>query len=225
MLSTPRLSQPTLKNQSKSRIDAQTRRGILNITYPIEHGVVKDWDGMEAMWSHLLCSELRIGAPSEPLDRAVLLTEAPLTPKPNRAKMAQVMFEKLGVPALHVRSAPLLALYAAGRASGLMVDSGDGVTHTVPIYERYVLPHAIRRWDFGGRDVTEWLGRLLRVERGYVFGTSAEKEVVRVVKEMRGYVALDYEKEMGDVKERVEGVIERKYELPDGHSIVIGSEM
>jgi actin, other eukaryote len=104
---------------------------------------------------------------------------------------------------------------------GVVLDSGDGVTHTVPIYEGYSLPNAIVRLDFAGRDITNFLIRLL-MERGYGFTTSAERDIVRDMKEKLCYIAFDYDKEkLTSVKTPM---IERHYELPDGHIVRIGSE-
>jgi len=127
------------------------------------------------------------------------------------------------VPALYTSIQAVLSLYASGRTTGVVLDAGDGVSHAVPVYQGFTVPNSIRRIDVAGRDVTEYLQTLLR-KSGYVFHTSAEKEVVRLIKEAVTYVAKDprkEEKEWAAAKMDQSRIAE--YVLPDGNKLKVWS--
>ncbi|KAF7508414.1 Actin-like protein [Endocarpon pusillum] len=222
----PRVLAGALEGDTFIGSRAQTNRGLLKLKWPLEHGIVTDWDDMERIWRHVYENELKTMSEEHP----VLLTEAPLNPIQNRETAAQILFETFNVPALYIAVQATLSLYAAGRTTGVVLDVGDGVSHAVPVYEGFAINSAIRRVDVAGRDVTEYLQTLLR-KAGWVFHTSAEKEIVRQMKETVGYLALDPRKEEkewargvypGAEEERTSKIVE--YALPDGQKIKIGAE-
>jgi len=197
--------------------EAQSKRGILSLEYPIEHGIITNWDDMEKVWNHAYFEELRVA----PEETPTLLTDPPLNPKANREKMAQIMFDGFNVPVMYVAIQAVLALYASGRTTGNVFDIGDGVSHMVPVYEGFAFPYCIERLNLAGRDITGYM-RTILTERGYTFTTTAELEVVRTIKEKLTYVALDFEKEM--LNAEASSSIDKNYELPDGQIITIGNE-
>lgn len=130
---------------------------MLHVNFPIKRGIVQDWEEMERIWHHTLHSELKV----QPEDHPIIMTEASLTPKHSRESLTKIMFEKFNVPCLYVSSQEVCALYASGRTLGLVLDSGDGITHAVPINEGYQVPCATQRMPFAGAEVTEYLKTLL----------------------------------------------------------------
>uniref|UniRef100_F6SBD4 Actin related protein 1B n=1 Tax=Ornithorhynchus anatinus TaxID=9258 RepID=F6SBD4_ORNAN len=191
---------------------AEEHRGLLALRYPMEHGVVRDWNDMERVWQYVYSKD-QLQTFSE--EHPVLLTEAPLNPSKNREKAAEVFFETFNVPALFISMQAVLSLYATGRTTGVVLDSGDGVTHAVPIYEGFAMPHAIMRVDIAGRDVSRYLRLLLRKE-GADFHTSAEFEVVRTIKERTCYLSINPQKDEALETEKAQ------YTLPDGSTLEVG---
>ncbi|CAH0730665.1 unnamed protein product, partial [Brenthis ino] len=191
---------------------AEEHRGLLSIKYPMEHGIVTDWNDMERVWNYIYSKD-QLSTFSE--EHPVLLTEAPLNPRRNREKAAEVFFETFNVPALFLSMQAVLSLYATGRTTGVVLDSGDGVTHSVPIYEGFAMPHSIMRVDVAGRDVTRYLRLLLRKE-GVNLRTSAELEIVKAIKERACYLSPNPLKEETLDSERAQ------YTLPDGTQLEIG---
>jgi len=192
---------------------AQEHRGMLAISHPMEHGIVKNWDDMEKIWSSVFTDILKTSAEEHP----VLITEPPMNPRRSREKLAEIFFETFNAPSLNISMQAMLALYASGKTTGVVLDSGDGVTHCVPLYEGFSLPHSIRRMDLAGRDVTHQLQLLLR-KAGHSFTTSAELQIVQQIKEQCCYVAYD------PAKEEEEHPLPKSFRLPDGSSIQIGPE-
>jgi actin-related protein 2 len=129
--------------------DANTYRQFLHLHYPMDNGVIKDWDSMTALWEHTFVHELR----ASPAEHRILLTEPPMNPRKNRERMVETMLETFSCKGVNVSIQAVLTLYAQGLTTGVVVDSGDGVTHIVPIYDGYALPHQTRRLDIAGRDI------------------------------------------------------------------------
>jgi hypothetical protein len=139
----------------------QSRFVHMRVRYPIEYGIVTDWEIMEKFWHHLFYSELRVC----PEEHPIMMTEAPMNPKANRERMTQIMFETFNCPAFYLGVSSVLALFAAGRTTGLVFESGHGANHAIPVYEGYMLPHAVSRHlcgGSGGSAGTDYLYRALR---------------------------------------------------------------
>ena len=136
----------------------------------------------------------------------------------------QLMFEKYDFPAMYVSLQAVLSLNATGRTTGIVLDIGDGVSHTVPIYEGCAMKYGIQRLDLAGRDLTEYLAKIL-IENGINLdsGRTAEREIVRDIKEKLGYVALDFEQEMKTSSSSPSSV-EEEYMFSDGRVASIGSQ-
>jgi len=193
--------------------EAQCKRGVLTLKRPVEHGIVTNWDDIEKLLHHTFYNELRVA----PEEHVVLLSEAPNNPKANREKMTQILFETFNVPAMQIFPAPALDLYCSGRTTGLVISIGAATIHAVPVYEGYVLPHAMQTLQFGGQDLTEFAMKIC-TERGYSFTTTAERDIVTDMKEKLCYVALDFDAAMQSPD------CEATYELPDGQMLTLGNE-
>ncbi|EMT62609.1 Actin-related protein 2 [Fusarium odoratissimum] len=205
--------------------EAAAARTMLQISYPMENGIVKKWDDMEHLWDYTFYEKLKV----DPTGQKILLTEPPMNPLKNREKMCEVMFDRYNFGGVYVAIQAVLALYAqvsanqcgVGLSSGVVVDSGDGVTHIVPVYESVVLNHLTKRLDVAGRDVTRNLIKLL-LRRGYALNRTADFETVRQVKEKLCYVSYDLELDKRLSEDTT--VLVEDYTLPDGRVIRVGSE-
>merc|ERR1712178_523373 len=188
--------------------EAQQKRGILVLKFPLEHGVITNWDDMEKIWAHTFDNELR-----------VLVTEAPMNPRENRERMTQIMFETFNARRFYVAIQAVLSLCASGRTTGVVVDCGDGVSHPVPIYEGYSMPHAIQRINLAGRDLTDYICKILQ-ESKIVLTTTAERESAKKIKEDLCYVSMNFSEEVDNFAGK-----EKQFEMPDGQVVTVHNQM
>jgi actin len=198
-------------------VNAQSKCSPSTLRYPIESGVVTNWDYMETLWHYTLYDELRV----TPEEHPMLLSEVPLNPAANREKANELMFELFHVPSLYIANQAMLSLCANGRTTGVVLESGDHVTHSVAIYEGHALAHTTQRLPIGGRDVRDYLSMLL-VERGHAScSQSSEREFIREMKEKHSYVAFDFEQELRNATSSVEV---KKCKSPSGETVSVHTE-
>ncbi|KAK3385712.1 actin family [Podospora didyma] len=197
--------------------EAAAARNFLQISYPMENGIVKNFEDLAHLYDYTFYDKMQVNTRGQ----KVLLTEPPLNPHANRERLCELMFERYGFDGVYVAIQAVLALYAQGLSSGVVVDSGDGVTHLVPVYESVVLHHLTRRLDVAGRDVTRNLIALL-LRRGYALNRTADFETVRQMKEKLCYVSCDLELDKRLSEDTT--VLVESYTLPDGRLIRVGSE-
>ena len=187
--------------------EAAKYRSLLQVTHPLEHGIIKNWEDMMELWNYTFFDKLK----TDTRGRKILLTEPPMNPLKNRERMCEIMFESYGFEGVFVAIQAVLTLYAqgglhhcesyqyvyhltssyasppTGLSTGVVIDSGDGVTHIVPVYDGHAFPHLTKRLDVAGRDVTRYLIKLLLL-RGYAFNRTADFETVRQIKEKLCYI-------------------------------------
>jgi len=197
--------------------DASKYRSVLDVKYPMEEGIVRDWNDMQLLWDYTFHEKLGLDTSNS----RILLTEPPMNPNSNRKKMFEVMFETYQFHSVHLAIQAVLTLYAQGLVTGVVVDSGDGVTHICPVYDGYALPNLVKRINIAGRHITQHLTNRLLL-RGYAFNHSADFETVRIMKEKMCYVAYDTEQEKRLGTETT--CLVENYTLPDGTVIKMGQE-
>jgi len=192
-------------------------RHSLECKYPVDEGIVKNWEDMKHLWNYTFREKLAI----DPAEHKILLTEPPMNPLQNRKKLCECMYETYGFDQVNVSIQAMLTLYAQGLFTGVVVDTGDGVSHVVPVYDGFVPQNLIKRLNVAGRHITNYLIKLLLL-RGYAFNRTADFETVRQIKEKFCYVAYDINVERRLAQETT--VLEENYTLPDGRVIKIGRE-
>lgn len=201
--------------------DVAKHRGLLRLSYPMTNGHITDWNGITNVLNHVNGT---LGA--DAANHPILMSEAALTSRPQRAKLGQILFEQIQHPSLVFCVQPIISLYSTGNTTGIVLDIGEGVTQACPVYKGYSVREATRRVDFGGRDVTQHLQMLLR-QSGTFLDTSAEFDIVREIKESRCVVspnALRAEALEGGAGSGNGSVTYVKHTLPDGTDVTIGAE-
>eukprot|EP01083_Nonionella_stella_P262076 891577_1 len=198
--------------------EALRARALFTLARPITQGIITGFDDMKYnIWDAVFKDELKINTDEY---CEVLLTEKPLNTKQNREKMVEIMFEQFNVNAVCIAIDSVLSLYALGKTTGVVLHCGSDICHTVPVYEGHCVTHAVGKMNIGGTMISEHFCRLL-AECGYSFTTTAEKSIVRQMKEELCYVALDFDVEME--KPETSSEMEKQYELPDGQVIWFGN--
>ena len=178
------------------------------LSYPIKHGIIQSWDEMEIIWHHMFNNELRV----QPEEYSILNTEAALSPKLQREKITKIMFETFNVPSQNLMCQSVLSCYAAGKTTGFVIDCGYDQTQCVPIYEGYVLPHGVLKNKIGGKNVTEYLMKIM--------DENLDIGAIRDIKEKSGFYIDEY----GDYDNSKDDK-SIKYQLPDGREIKVTSKM
>lgn len=212
--------------------EAQEKRGVLHLDWPIQRGIIKDFDGMEKIWNHLIDKELQavVDSSDDCEDyKGVFLTESPLLPMAVRQKTMETWFETFKARHYFVAIGAVLGLYSTGQETGIAVDSGDGVTHAVPTWEGYHITNAIRRMNMAGRDLTEYMERLL-CEADVNLTSSAERMTAMLMKgsfeneannpDYQGcYVSMNIAEDME------KGVEPQDFNMPDGSKVTISDQL
>ncbi|XP_004482790.1 actin-like protein 9 [Dasypus novemcinctus] len=195
--------------------EAARSRPELTPVQPVRNGIIVDWDAAELIWCHMLEHDLRVATQDHPL----LFSDPPFSPSTNREKLVEVAFESLHSPAMYVASQSVLSVYAHGRVSGLVVDTGHGVTYTVPVFQGYNLPHATERLDLAGTHLTAFLAEMLRGS-GLLLGHQ-DLDTVESIKHRYCYVASDFLKAQTQPEQERRQILK----LPDGRTVTLGKEL
>ena len=194
-------------------------RSLLELTYPMKEGIIENEEDMGILWEY--CIREKLGIKGDLSGRKILLTEAPSNPNENKKKMGEIVFEKLNLGCFNIEPQAKLSLFCEGLETGIILDSGDGVTHCIPIAYGYIIHPKIKRLDIAGRHITDYLTKLLQL-KGYAFNSTADFELVREMKEKYCFVSCDIESDRTLDKETT--YYNTVHRLPDGRKIRISSE-
>ena len=225
VLGRPTSNQGTVADEDKNdQLDifvgeeALNKGGTLQLSRPIVKGEITDYETMELIWKHIFYNELL----TETKTHSVIVTEAPFANYDNRKKMAEILFDNLGVESLYITNNSTLALYANGKTTGTVVDIGYQTTSFVPIYEGFVLNHAVTKVDTGGKDLTDFLCHIIGQRKDNPkFTNEGQKSMINELKEKICEVAEDYDSQ---IKKCLDSKTLETYSLPDGSKVYISQE-
>jgi actin-related protein len=185
---------------------------FMNFFPPIQRGEVVDWDKFETLMHYLLYTEIEV----VPEDMSVLVTETPLSSKDNRAKTAELLFEKFNVEKCHIANSSMLGLFSYGKTSGIVVDSGFNVTSTVPVYEGFPLQYASMKINLGGEDLSLKLLESIKNKLDNSYKSIKGRLLADDIKEQKGYIRMNNEEEEQE---------DITYTLPDEKELKLGNEI
>lgn len=196
--------------------DALHNASRCQLAFPTDRGVVTNWDQAEGLFAHMLKEELQI----EDVDGSrILIAVPPYNPTENTERFAAMCMETFNMEKIAVQSSGLCALYASSRFTGLVLDSGEGMTTVQPLYDSFPLTRAVNRLNWGGADVTRHLTTLM-YEKGFSFSSRVDEWQVRLIKEKLAYVAENYPAEL----EKDATTLAKSFDLPDGQEIEVSTE-
>lgn len=198
--------------------DAINNRYNVDLSYPLEGGVVQNWHDTELLLAHAI--RLLTNDSCDPSESKILVTEPTLNPVKNKTKMLELLMERLNFGTVNITSQPILVLYAHGLLSGMVIDCGEGATQVVPVYEGYILQQLVRRHPVTGSLITKYLSSLLQIRSNSKFAYDAI--TVKKIKEKMCYVSQDLEQERRLARETT--VLVENYILPDGTAVKVGRE-
>ena len=195
--------------------------GLLKLHNPIKHGILVNEQEIIPLFNHIY-SKLGINT-DERREHPLIITEPLLNPYSNREKIANSLFDYIGIPSIFFASQPILSLFSTSATTGIILESGEGVSQSCIIYEGYSLPNTYERYDFGGGDVTEYL-KLAMKKKGYQLFNSNEYRLISDMKEKYCFfLPQKYNLHVENVKKALNSK-KINYYLPDGITVTLGDE-
>ena len=191
--------------------EALNKKGVLKLSYPIEHGIIQDWQDMEKVWHHCFYSELLVDTAEQPL----LISETPNVPFECKRRMTEIFFETFNAPAAFFMFTNVLGLFAHGRTTGLVLDSGHDVTNVLPVFEGYSIQDGLETQKIGGKTLST---SLLNIYEDKIPQLRGNLEITEYIKKKYGQVSYDYAAVAGQSEPEL-------FQMPDGQSFYIGDEI